>query len=544
MRLAFLTVMIGLAASTVHAETSKVTRFDAVVRVLPGGVLEVTETIVFDFVSGTFDEVRREIPARRTDGVEVREARMDGGPSEVDVSHGSRVRVRFRFPPISSSSRTLTLAYVVRGAVARDDGADRLSWRVPGQEHRWAIDRADIVFELPGEAGATASVASSRTRSRSAHAGDGRVRLTAEGIRPNGWVETVIRLAPGRVIAAAPAWQQRARRANALAPGWIAAACVIFACGLVVLVALRQGYDAPPRESPAPPEPVTVSLPDSLAPALAGAVAGHGRVSIEHAMAALMTLAERGEVSFEQARGALGVRRFTMARRLGGHRVKEYEQAVLDVLFEDHPDRTVALGRARQKLTLRNRQFAKAVRRELLTAGLLDAGRESVRNRYGSVGIALIAAGSLGLLPAALAAGNYGAWPLLVPASILLTGFVALMLRATLTPLSNEGVARNRRWRALRTYLKAAARNPAAPVPVRRDDPLGELSRFGAPSSMLLPYAVALGAGSAWAKRLKREHASPPAWFHAAGDEDAFAAFAAAAGATADATHHAHVSHG
>jgi len=95
-------------SAPVFAKTYSAERYDSIVRLLPDGALDVIETVVFRFESGTFKEVFREIPLRRTDGIEVLEARMQGTtlpfgtePGTVQVrNRGNRVRVTWRFTPI------------------------------------------------------------------------------------------------------------------------------------------------------------------------------------------------------------------------------------------------------------------------------------------------------------------------------------------------------------------------------------------------------------------------------------------------------------
>ena len=72
-----LVLALGVAAPAVAKSTGR-NRFDARIRLLPGGDLEVVETVVFRFETGTFDHVFREIPSRHTDGIEIVSASMDG----------------------------------------------------------------------------------------------------------------------------------------------------------------------------------------------------------------------------------------------------------------------------------------------------------------------------------------------------------------------------------------------------------------------------------------------------------------------------------
>lgn len=526
-------LLVLFFAAGADAKSLKAEDFGATVRVLPGGHLEVTETIVLRFLSGSFDDVTREIPTARTDGVDILEAGMDGltmpfgeDRGQVDVSRRSRVRVRWRFEPVSDRASTFSLKYIVRGAVRQAEGADLLVWRVPAQQHSWRIDRATLDVDLPDDVNATVALAQRRSGTVTTRGEPGHVQISAAAIRSNGWFEATLRLPEGRVIAAPPAWQERRRRADALALRWIGAAGLIFASGVVVLFGLRQSYEAPPRDPASDAVPAGVGappLPDVLSATLAGVLAANGRPSLEHAVAALLSLADRGVVTFRQtSRGAFGVRSFAVGQRGAAAPLSAYEEEVLAIVFKGETDRPVSLVKARQRLTRHFSRFSKAVQAELAAAGFVDESRRSVRQRYLKVGGSLIAAALLAVIPAFAFFREYAAWPLAISVALGLLGIGALVFRATLTPLSNEGVRRSRRWRTFGRHLKAAAEHPA-PV-------------FGTPFA-LLPYAVSLGAGSAWGKRLKRERLAAPGWFHSAGDDDAFAAFVAAAGTRAA---HAH----
>jgi hypothetical protein len=88
-------------------------RFDVNATVLGGGSLAVIETIAFEFQSGTFQKVWREIPSSRTDGIEIVEARMDGetfppgtGPGHIAITGGNRVRIEWQFAPTGPSTHT------------------------------------------------------------------------------------------------------------------------------------------------------------------------------------------------------------------------------------------------------------------------------------------------------------------------------------------------------------------------------------------------------------------------------------------------------
>ena len=85
-------LFLALVPSVAAAADYTARRFDVSAVLTDAGGLEITETIVFDFQSGTFQRVWRDIPVARTDGIEILEARMDGvafppgaGPGRISI---------------------------------------------------------------------------------------------------------------------------------------------------------------------------------------------------------------------------------------------------------------------------------------------------------------------------------------------------------------------------------------------------------------------------------------------------------------------------
>jgi hypothetical protein len=526
--LAFVTVWSDPAA----AKSYSADRFDATVRVLPDGTLDVTETVVFRFEDGTFTEVFREIPARRTDGIEIVRAGMEGetlplgtesGTAEVRQRNG-RVRVVWRFRPVEQVTRTFVLNYRVKGAVRQENGADLLVWRGTPGDHGYAIASSTIRFELPVSPTTPPGVTTRRTESFQISRTGNAVEVTAASIGKNGWIDTALRLPGGSVLAAAPAWQLREARINAQAGGWVAASATVVVAGLLLLVAWRQSYDRPPDSDTA--RLASSHPPDDLTPMLGGVVAANGRTALEHSMATLFALGDRGEIEIsEKSRGILTQRDFLLTRRHGRTPIAPYEQRVLDVAFggTHAAGDAVSLSKARNRLASRSREVSAEVRKALAAAGLLDVARLAIRKRYQAAGAVLIGVALVLLIPAIALANDFGPWPFLFPAAFVVVGVVGFIFSATVTPLSNEGVRRGHRWRAYRGYLAHVARGREAATAVA--------------VPQVLPIAVALGLAGAWARLIKKQHLDAPAWFMAlpsGGDNAAFASFVAYGGATGD----------
>ena len=296
--LAICALLLAVLAGPADAKDYSAERFDSRVEALHGGTLRVTETVRLRFETGTFTQYYREIPSRLTDGIEIVSAAMDGtvlppgeGPGHVQLSGSSRIRVTWRFAPLSASTHLFELTYIVRGAIRQEDAGDVLAWRVLPGQHAYRIDASTANIELPAAPAAAPAVETRRVTSSEVTVDGARVRIDARTIRANGWVETWIRLPRGSVIDTAPHWQQRSLQVQRLSTRWIVVSAIVLLCGLVLLFGVRQGYDSPARDSTA--QTWGPGLPENLPPAVAGALLTNGSPRLEHAMAALFSLADR-----------------------------------------------------------------------------------------------------------------------------------------------------------------------------------------------------------------------------------------------------------
>ena len=182
-------IVFALTASPAAAKSYFAERFDSLIRVMPGGALEVTETVVFRFESGTFDHVFRELPTP-PDGRHRDRPREHGRPPVPGwrpASIGSRSRAtprcgcsggsrRSPSPRTSSSSPTSRAA-----SSGRLPDADVLEWRALPREHRYRIDASAIEFVLPARRPQPASAPPRPTNAT--HRLDGTVTVTSSAVR-------------------------------------------------------------------------------------------------------------------------------------------------------------------------------------------------------------------------------------------------------------------------------------------------------------------------------------------------------------------------
>jgi len=525
---ALLLLLLLTAGATAEAKTYSADRYDSRILVLADGSLEVVETVVFRFEDGPFTYVFREIPTRRTDAIEIVSAAMDGrqlpigtNAGEVEIRRGSPVHVRWHFAPRSNSNHTFVLTYRVRGVVQKSAGGDLLEWIALPTKHDYRIDSSEVIVEAPAAFSSAPQIESRRVDISSVEPGRERVQIQASGIGKNGWIKARIQFPESSIIAAAPQWQQRRDAAQALAPRWAIAASLVFLVGVVVLFGMRQGYDSPPSYSSGSTHSADAP-PDALRPALAGAVASNGGVSLQHAMSTLFTLADRGVITITEEPRRWGQRHFSVHRQQRSTPLAPEESALLTTAFRNkgQEEAVVTLDKARSRIAHGMRQFKEAVRQELRNQGLWHEDRARVRSGYLKTAVTLLITAAALVVPGAVMANQFSGWSLLPAAALAAVAIVAFIFYGSLTPLSNEGLNRKEAWLAYQKHLRNVARDRA------------QLARTA--PSQVLPFAVALGLAAAWSRFVKHHPEDVPPWFRTiSADGSAFPAFIAAGGAEA-----------
>jgi Predicted membrane protein (DUF2207) C-terminal domain/Predicted membrane protein (DUF2207) N-terminal domain len=521
-RIGWWVVVAGVALAGPAAAASKeysADRFDVSIKVQPGGDLRVDETAVFDFTNGSFTRVWRDIPASRTDGIEVLQATMDGvvlpmgdRPGQVSVSGRNRVRIEWHFAALEASTHTFGLSYVARGVGVITSAGDEVAWNPLPIQHAYRIAASRIEIESP--------VAPQDTRVVQSHrldypppviAGDGMVSAEMTNIPANGWFTLSVRFAPRSVVTADPGWRQRQDYQWENAPRWALTAGIAFVFVTVLAIGMRRSYPPP---SEVPPPSTTPTPPAPLAPATAAAIAARGRMPPTGAIATLMDLAERGVIAIRELPRHFGVRQYELSTIAGRHDLAPHEEVVVRIVFADRAD-AVTLSKARGRLVRGSRQFASEVDRELRVTGMLDEMRANGSSRLKGLGVTLLLTGFVLVIPAVAMINQQGPWPLLVPLALVIGGLVTIIAGATMTVLSDQGVMAAAQWLGYRQHLRDMARG--------RDD--------AQPSTLparTLVYAVALGLAPQWSRYLKRHASALPPWFGSISENpgDGAAAFA------------------
>jgi hypothetical protein len=534
--LLILAAAILAPARTAAAKDYSAERFDVQLALQPDGSLHLVETVVFRFEGGPFTYVTRELPTRKTDGISVLSAEMDGvalprgeAPGQVEIGEGREVRVRWHFAPVHDAVHTFTLTYRAAGVAYQEDDRDVLAWTVLPREHAYRIDSATARLRYPS--GLTPigrpEIDARRATIREVSADQDGAAVLAGEIRRNGTFTLTVRFPSATVAAPLPAWQQREMDIGAQAPRWMLIAVLASASALLLLVMtwMHRPRSDEDRTS-AEPEP---QPPSELPIAIAGALQTHaGAPQLAHAMGTLLDLARRGVVEIEEqpSSGMFRQRAFRLEQHGSPAPLRPHEETVLAVAFEQSGQRVpqTDMAKAASRLTRRWSVCRQAVQDEMLALGLIDPERMAARQRLFRISTALLIVSIAAIAIALLLIRTSGPWPFLVPGALGLVTVAGYVLAQSISPLSDEGLRQSRRWRGFRRHLKSVAAGARPRV-------TNDFERF-------IGYAVAFGLGARWAKRLASQPGGSrvPEWFHAAeGSGDSMGAFVAMMSSSASA---------
>lgn len=525
--------------------------FDVTAEVLAGGDLDVHEQVVFNFQGGPFTFVFRELPTQATDGIVDIVASIDGrvllqgnGPGQVEIDHGSPIRITWHMEPTSNTARTFDLDYRMLGAVRQEQNADLLWWRPLPVDYEYRIASSQTVISYPA-GWPLAAQPSVEQGQASAAVEPGRVVFSAAGLGPNESLTIMVPFQPGAVLAGPPAWQaqqqeaarqeaQRRAEQNDRAWIWLALGGLVLAAGIGSLYQTLKPYRRQERQIKGLAYEPPSDLPTSggLAPALAGALRSKsGSVTWTQALATLFDLAGRGYLVIEQ----LPKRRWTghdfLIRRIQGRPeqlagLRPHETSLMALLLEDKKGiarDSVKVSKLNNLISSKRwKRFEKSMEAELIAAGLLSEARMKARGRTMALSLVPMALILAVVAIMALFFSAFGWWPLATAGALFVLTFVWLLGGATLSALSDQGARTAAGWEPFYRYLKQVSRGKAAPA--NEDEFEG-----------YLPYATAYGLLHAWARRFeKRGWTETPAYFRplAQADQRPMAAFVAMAAAT------------
>lgn len=504
--------MALLAAAPARAQDRSldIQQMNARIVVTRAGDVSVTERFVVHF-TGSWNGIYRSIPVEY-DGrggmnytLRLRvESVTDGAGTplrhEIDRQGGSR-RIRMWVPDAHDATRTIVLTYAADNALRFFDEHDELYWNVTGAEWDFPIDNVTAEVILPDDVTGirTATFTGARGSTESAVSEQVGSTLTFRGTRPLGYGEDLTLVVGwNRGVVARPTTADRV--ASVLTSNAILLAPMV-AFLLMLPVWRRFGRD---------PEPGSVFVryepPPDMTPAEAGTLMDD-RADLRDITATLVDLAVRGFVQIDEKKkdqlfGLISSRDYeiTLLQRGQWPGLKPHERALLQALSVHSHDDRVLLSELQNQFYKHLPDIRKHLTRSLVDGGFYVRSPSVVRAVW--IAVAAMSAVAVFLIGGAMAA-RLGISPVAgffaAAATALVVGIFGWLM-----PRRTAQGARTHTW--LRGFEEFLGR-------VEKDR-LERLVDSPAVFEKFLPYAMAFGVESNWARAFDGLATQPPTWYH------------------------------
>ncbi|WP_432560782.1 DUF2207 domain-containing protein [Kineococcus sp. SYSU DK003] len=513
--LASAVLVVGpLAASAAADEPSddeRVVSYVADLTVGGDGSLGVREEITYDFGDDGHHGLRRFIPVRapydqtHDRSYPVRDLRVSsptGAPDEVETeTDGGFLDVRVGDPDSEDvrGEQTYVLTYTVPAVVnTLRDGSLQIAYDAVGTGWQVPIDRVDVTVTTPaavtdprcfqGEEGSADRCSAQPTATGAV--------FSAQGLDDEEGVTVAAGLPAGSLTPAAPLLLDTFSPARAFGASTTSLAGVgaVLVAGAAGLLAFRRRREEPQTD------PVQVT---DVPPGVVGAVV-HGGARDVDVVATLLDLAARGHLTIVEHESAQGreVTDWDLYRRDTPDKPTLAEQRLLDTVFAAGPE--TSLSAVRTTARDGNRRTKELLEDAAVAHGLFHARPAQLVLRWVGLGGTVVAVGAV--LTVLLAIWTTHALIGLAVVAVGIAALVAGLAGAGGSPVTARGRQLQARARAFTDTLPRhgglGAHDGSTP------------DRF----LRLVPYAVALGAGSAWlagARALQAADAPlpAPAWY-------------------------------
>ena len=516
--LAALAIALAVLPQAVHAEELwRMDKFRSDIAVGADGVVEVTETIDVDFLTARHG-IYRYIPTQGRDdsgrayalSIRAIAVMRDGRNEHFDASRsGDNLVWRIGYPDITlTGTHEYVIRYAVTGGIGRFQDFDELYWNVSGEG--WDVPLpivAATVILPPGveeqqSACYTGPYGSKESDCQVISAGGqvgfvtktpGKPLTVAVGF-PKGVVA-------GTAVPVAPE-PSGARSVGPFSYGFASWPWWLLPIATFLFMYLRwrkKGDDPDLGPVVAEYEP-----PEGLRPAETTAVLRQATDRMAVA-STIVDLAVRGYLRIEETKTdglfgtGLGSSKDHVLHQLKAFRedatLKPFEKRLLEALFTGPMPAQVSVSRLVEERFYEDaKELRSSVMAQLASDGYFEGNPEKIRNLPMAIGIvAAIIPGIFVFMAPALIVTDIGAW--------LAAGVIIAVFGYFMGKWSPKGVEAAKRARGYREFISKVEKYRA---PWMETQEIFEKT---------LPYAMAFGLGSRWAKAFASLNIQPPNWY-------------------------------
>lgn len=509
--LALLLLVVAAWPGAGEARSWVIERFEADIQVYLDGSIEVGETIRARF-TGSWNGIFRTIPVeyRTPQGfnytlrLDLERITDDAGRALKYEQSRERHYRKFKIwvPGASDAARTVVLRYRVQNGLRFFEDHDELYWNVTGDEWPVPIESASAVVHLPPEVTGLRAVAFTGgygSRERAA-----RVEVGPSAVS----VETVRRLNFREGLTVAVGWNTGlirrpgplAQAASFLGGNWMLGIPLL---AFVVMFWLWYTHGRDPRLRPIAPQ---YEPPEKLTPAEVGTLVDNSP-DMRDITATIVDLAVRGYLRIEEKEapqlfGLWPRKEYVLHLRkeeAEWSALRPHESAIMDKLFRDGRRKSVKLSDLENEFYTALPGIRERIFERLIASGYYTRRPDRVKRFYlrmgGVIGILTLVAGSAG--SAAWGQAPQGGFLAAVLTAIIVMGFGWFMPARTVRGArALEGVLG---FEEFLSRVEADRFERVVKTPEM-------FERF-------LPYAMALGVETNWARAFESIYRQPPEWY-------------------------------
>ncbi|HYO50963.1 MAG TPA: DUF2207 domain-containing protein [Chloroflexia bacterium] len=501
-------------------------QYDAEITVNADSSLDVTETLVYVFDSGSFKRGLREIPLDRVESItgvsvvettngtstDYRETTFNED-SERDLGvpetfgtkvSGNWLRIRWIFPETTSGTRSFRVSYHVTGAIRVYDDRDELQWKAIPPGWQGEIDRSSVTVNLPGSVDVNSLTLASQPELAARTQGNS---VTWSDNNVNDGLEIGVQLPKGVVQATKPGWQQAVddeeKFLAELEKNEPLFSFIALVLTLVILVGgilwvLRRWYRAG-RDKPV--KLLTDYLtepPSSLPPGLVGTLLDES-ADVRDVIATVVDQGTKGNLTIRESEkgGLLSTKDFEYTQTNSNVQYR-FEDMVLSAVFSK--------GSPVRLSDLKNTFYSKLppiydeMYRNLVALKYFPENPKGVRTRNRVIGVLLIVLGVVLFFLGITVGLLFSPLMMLPGVAVVIVGIGATITAGAMPRKTDFGSEEAEKWRAFSRYLQQMQKYTN--VEAASD----KFQKY-------LPYAVALGIERQLITQFNSVPAAMPTWY-------------------------------
>ena len=512
-------LLIAPISAIAQSKTLVWQRLDSDITVQPNGDLRIIETNVIRFTSGSFTFGYRDIKQDRLteiSDIEVTEGVENGVPLRFETTQTDTGDFRIKYylaTPAQNETRTLRMAYTVKGATRYYPDGDQVYWAgVYASRNGFSVSNSTITLRLPAGTKATkAETYGPRANVNDTREGNVIVAEATEPIPSGTEFELRVQFPHGVISGQAPVWQkafdtqrsydETVKPRNDLLTLLGSLVLLLGGPALAAVVWVTKGRDP------------NVGLiaeylnePPNIPPGLAGTLVDE-KADMQDVIATFVDLARRGVITMREIDdkndAIFGSRvdyMIAAGPKLAELRstLKPYEMTLLDNLDIAADERKLSTLKA--KFYKYIPQIKKQLYEQLIKEGYYDHSPEAVRTQWSGLGIAMFVLAFVVGCGAMTVLANLTSYAFCVPIGFIATAITFFAIAGAMPVRTRPGAEARMRLEAFKRYLQNIEKY------VNLKEATDQFDKY-------LPYAVAFGLDRSWVNKFSKVETPSPGWY-------------------------------